>query len=244
MPGSSCYAHNHHHTKNSNAHDSIFHNDAHTSQTDALIDFFSTTSSANAHKSATEPHVRPGGSRHWGSSQKAAPTGAPLHYSQFPTCRKRGAAVSEEESCSNPQMYPQRVSWQRVREFQDPYAHLVQAGTRTCPEGLCGESCSHVARLWRCGPASRGTSDGSMPHNMSASSHACPTRPLVPSVSQNVTPAVARRCVSSPSFFLSSHSRRQSPQVALATQHRMRQPTYPGVGGRFFPPADHVLRSP
>ena len=32
--------------------------------------------------------------------------------------------------------------------------------------------------------------------------------------------------------------------VALATMHRMRQMTYPGVGGRFFPPADHILRSP
>ena len=169
----------------------------------------------------------------------ADPSWAPSHQSEFPTCRKRDAAVSGQESCSNPnpRMYPQRVSWQRVRGFQDPYAHLVQAGTRTCPEGLCGESCSHVARLWRCGPASRGTSHGSMPHNMSAGSHACLARPLVPSVSQNVTPAVARRCVSSPSFcrpILGGSLLLRFYlliQVALATRHRMRQPTYPGVGG-------------
>ena len=198
------------------------------------------------------------------------PSWAPSHQSEFPTCRKRDAAVSGQESCSNPnpRMYPQRVSWQRVRGFQDPYAHLVQAGTRTCPEGLCGESCSHVARLWRCGPASRGTSDGSTPHNMSASSHACPTRPLVPSVSQNVTPAVARRCVSSPSFFLSSHSRRQTPpsifssnsgcsdsQVVAARGTVLPPLTFrnhashastdiPRCRRQIFPPADHVLRSP
>ena len=102
-PGSSCNAYNHH-TRNSNVHD--FHTDANTTQISAAAHFFSMTRSANAHKSATEPHVRPGGSRRWGSSSKAAPTGAPLHYSQFPTCRKRGAAVSQEESCSNPPNVP------------------------------------------------------------------------------------------------------------------------------------------
>ena len=59
------------------------------------------------------------------------------------TCRlamlvRRGLWLHQRRMNLPLQLPRRRVS----SEFQDPYAHLVQASSNACPEGLYGESCS------------------------------------------------------------------------------------------------------
>ncbi len=157
-----------------------------------------------------------------------------------------------QDSCSNPTNplgynVPPRLSGQRVSGFQDPHVQQFQAGTRTCPEDLCGESWPLSTRLWRCGPASSSNvSTRAMPNKVPAGRKTCLAGPLhKSSLLQNVTPAVVSRrvsffhqCSKQPighrrqfhaSFNLPNHSDAPDPQSGNPASHASSDVTRRGM---------------